>query len=156
MIAVFECESDHRFALVDPEAWDPDLMVKCPVCEGPVHILDREIRVDPREMGGDMPGPGGSFDRGGVVVDTRNAILVDNTWFAHVDDWSHLNPDGVYAILVEGRINRTTDRAKVMIIGDIDYLGTLIANIHGVAARMGKSQELHEAAEREWREMPQP
>jgi hypothetical protein len=151
VILVFECDNDHLFALVDPEGWDGGLKVTCPVCAAPVRVLDREVRIDPREMGGDIAGPGGPFDQGGVVVDTRHAILVDRLDVARIDDWNNAD---AYALLVEGRINRSTDRAKVMLTGDLDCLASFVTEIHGVAQRAHKTGEFMARCERRWKEMP--
>lgn len=106
--------------------------------------------TDPRDLGGDVSGPGGPYDRGAFVVDARRALLVDYQEVCQIDGWG----EDVYALLLEGRVNRTQDRAKVMAVGGIDFMAALITELHGVAERAGVGDELRRACDERWQEMP--
>lgn len=108
--------------------------------------------TDPRDLGGDVSGPGGPFDKGGVVIDSRRAILQDYLEVVKVDNPS----DGreVVGVMVAGRINRSTDRARILVLGDLDMAAAFIAELHGLAERMGRQEELHHLCRRRWEAMP--
>jgi hypothetical protein len=70
--------------------------------------------VDPRRLGGDMAGPGGSHDRGAVFLDLTDVVLLESTDVCVVDAvrQGELNEPVIFMVL-EGRINKRTDRARV-------------------------------------------
>lgn len=107
---------------------------------------------DPRDLGGGISGPGGPFDYGGVVVDSRRSVLMEHVNVAQVDNPS----DGrtFWAMALEGRINRSPDRAEVLYLFDVDGAAAIITELHGLAARAGRADELNEACKRRWDEMP--
>jgi hypothetical protein len=127
--------------------------------ECPVHGGDACLRVfvpapdltDPRELGGDIAGPGGPYDHGAFVIDSRRAILMDALDVVKVDHQS--NADAL-ALLVQGRINKSTDRARVMVLGDLDLAAAFITQLHGLAHRMGRQDELHRLCAERWERMP--
>jgi hypothetical protein len=108
--------------------------------------------TDPRDLGGDIAGPGGPHDHGQVVIDTRRAILMDGLEVAKVDNPS----DGreLVAVLIEGKINQSPDRAKVMVLGNLDMLASFITEAHGLARRMRASAELTRLCVERWERMP--
>lgn len=110
------------------------------------------MTTDPRDLGGDVAGPGGPHDVGQVVIDTRRAIIMDGLTAVKVDNPS----DGreFVALLIEGKINQSPDRAKVMLLGDLDMLASLITEAHGLARRMGAADELMELCRERWMAMP--
>jgi len=119
---------------------------------------DRE-QTDPRELGGDIAGPGGPFEHGGVVLDASRAILADEVDVAKVDpDAGARGHDETFAILVGGRINQTQDRGKVMMFGDLDLFASLITEMHGVAERAGVdyARRLRDLCVERWAKMPHP
>jgi hypothetical protein len=79
---------------------------------------------DPRRLGGDIAGPGGPLDRDAVIFDTTNAVLLESTVMAVM----HNRSDGrdVVGVLLEGRINRTNDRARVLFLTDGDGAAALL------------------------------
>ena len=109
---------------------------------------------DPRELGGTVTGPGGPFDFGQAIIDASRAILPDYQEVVKVDPESAGDDDEAFAFLFSGRINRTSDRASVMLLGGIDFMAATITQCHGVAERAGLQRKLHEACEARWREMP--
>lgn len=109
--------------------------------------------TDPRDLGGDIVGPGGPFGEGDVVLDTSKAVLMDSLNVAKVDNPS----DGreVVAMLIGGRINQSPDRASVMVLGNLDMLASFITEAHGLAERMGQQEELFRLCDARWADMPQ-
>lgn len=110
---------------------------------------------DPRELGGDIVGPGGPFDRGGVLLDMSKAIHVDYQEVCKID------PRGArgqlaFALVLEGRINQTQDRAKVMCIESLDGLAALVTEANGVAERAGVLDEFMALCDARWKAMPHP
>lgn len=152
MILPFECDEGHRFGLVYVAERDDDEVVSCPLCQGPVNVLAETVRLDPRELGGDISGPGGPFDFGQTVIDARHAVLMDYLDVVRIDDWSA--DEEAFALLIQGRIHRTIDRASVMVACNLDALASIVTEIHGVAQRAHQSQEFMALCEKRWREMP--
>lgn len=109
---------------------------------------------DPRELGGALAGPGGAFDWGQTVIDASRAILVDDQEIAKVDPKSAGDNDETFACIYSGRINRTPDRASVMLLGDMDFMAATITEMHHVAKRAGLHDKLTAACERRWKQMP--
>jgi hypothetical protein len=102
---------------------------------------------DPRELKGGMIG---GED---VILDDRKAVLVDSIDVCKVNEWSqqdHL----VFGLLVGGRINKSRDRANVLLMGDLDFMAAVITQMHGVAERAGVGEELKELCQKRWAEMP--
>lgn len=109
---------------------------------------------DPRELGGDIAGPGGPFDSGGVVLDASKAILVDYQEICKVDEG--FRGQLGFALLVEGRINQTEDRAKVMLFESLDGLAALVTEINAVTQRASPliHEEFRRLCDERWKEMP--
>jgi hypothetical protein len=145
---------------------DGSVILEAPTCAGSpalgtthgrrqmraVTALIEAAPIDPRELGGAVSGPGGPFDEGQVIVDTSRAILQDHLEVVKIDNPS----DGreIVAVLISGRINRSIERADVMVMGDLDMLAAFITQAHGLAERMGRQDELHDLCRRRWAEMP--
>lgn len=89
---------------------------------------------DPRKTGGTIAGPGGPHDRNSVIVDGTNAVLLDSS------DVCLMETRGgsvVIAMLCEGRINKTTDRASNLYLFDEDGAAALVSELIAVAHRIG-------------------
>lgn len=108
--------------------------------------------TDPRDLGGDISGPGGPHDKGGVVVDARRALIVDYQEVVQIDNPS----DGRQAVglLLKGRINQSPDRASVLCLGTLDFSAALITECFGLAQRMGQLDELERLCDERWKAMP--
>lgn len=108
--------------------------------------------TDPRRLGGGIAGPGGAHDRGGVVIDTRNAVLHQGTTVAMVDGAEQLT----IALELEGRVNRSSDRARVLYLLPIDGAAALISELIGVVSRAGDEAraELDVAVMRRLEQLP--
>ena len=95
-------------------------------------LADRGLPThDPTDLDGAIVGDVGQDDGrpggvGGVVLDTRNAIIPDYTTCAVVDNAA---PETFAAVLIEGRINRRRDRARVMLIGSGDALAAWLTEL---------------------------
>lgn len=95
----------------------------------------RRVSGDPRKAGGDIAGPGGPHDRNAVIIDTTDAVLLDSTTVSLVETPGRTKP--VLAALLEGRINKTTDRARVLYLMNEDGAAALISEIAACAYRIG-------------------
>ncbi|RPE40239.1 hypothetical protein EDD90_3275 [Streptomyces sp. Ag109_O5-1] len=89
---------------------------------------------DPRKTGGDIAGPGGPHDRNSVIIDTTNAVLLDNSNVCLVET---ANGSVAMAMLLEGRINKTTDRARNLYLLNGDGAAAIITELLALAHRIG-------------------
>lgn len=94
----------------------------------------RRISGDPRKTGGDIAGPGGPHDRDSVIVDTTNAVLLDASTVVEVESTAN---GPVLAMLLEGRINHSTDRARNLYLMNEDGAAALVTELMALAHRMG-------------------
>lgn len=94
----------------------------------------RRISGDPRKTGGDIAGPGGPHDRNAVIIDTTDAVLLDSSDVCLVE-----TPGGnvVLSMLLEGRINKTTDRARNLYLLNEDGAAALVTELIALAHRIG-------------------
>jgi hypothetical protein len=125
------------------------------------HAPKRRRPTDPRRLGGDIAGPGGPHDTDGVVVDTTNAVLLDNTTVALVGVQRGGESDEVaVALMLEGRVNKTPDRVRVLFMTNADGVAALAADLLGLAKRAERNGAPELAAElrtrlgERWDEMP--
>ena len=94
----------------------------------------RRISGDPRKTGGDIAGPGGPHDRNSVIVDTTNAVILDASTVTQVET---LTGTPALAVLLEGRIARTSDRARNLYLMNEDGAAALVTELIALAHRMG-------------------
>jgi hypothetical protein len=94
----------------------------------------RRISGDPRKSGGDIAGPGGPHDRNSVIIDTTNAVILDSTSVSLME--TH-NGNPVLAMLLEGRIAKTTDRARNLYLMNEDGAAALVTELIALAHRIG-------------------
>ncbi|WP_399559409.1 hypothetical protein [Streptomyces chartreusis] len=94
----------------------------------------RRISGDPRKSGGDIAGPGGPHDRNAVILDTTDAVLLDHTNVCLME-----TSDGsvVLGMLLEGRINKTIDRARNLYLMNEDGAAALVSELMALAHRIG-------------------
>lgn len=95
----------------------------------------RRISGDPRKSAGDIAGPGGPHDLNAAVIDTTNAVLLDSSDVCLVG--SPGNPKSYLAVLLEGRINKTTDRARNLYLMNEDGAAALVTELMALAHRIG-------------------
>ncbi|WP_435610003.1 hypothetical protein [Streptomyces sp. C10-9-1] len=98
----------------------------------------RRVSGDPRKSGGDIVGPGGPHDRHGVILDDRTAVLLDHATVTLVET---LQGGPLLALLLEGRINKTTDRARNLYLMDEDGAAALVSELLALAGRIGPAFE---------------
>jgi hypothetical protein len=94
----------------------------------------RRSSGDPRKSGGDIAGPGGPHDRNAVLLDTTNAVLLD------ASDVCLMETTGgsvVLAMLLEGRINKTPERARNLYLMNEDGAAALVSELIALAHRIG-------------------
>lgn len=93
------------------------------------------ISGDPRKSGGNIAGPGGPHDADSVIIDATNAVLLDHSTVSLVG--SPGNPKPYLAVLLEGRINKTTDRARNLYLMNEDGAAALVTELIALAHRIG-------------------
>jgi hypothetical protein len=94
--------------------------------------------ADPRRLGGAIVGPGGPLDRGGVVLDMTDCVLLDAMDVCTVDSIRDSRIDGqmIYMTL-QGRVNKTRDRVQVGFTFGSDGAAALIVELLSLADRHG-------------------
>lgn len=95
----------------------------------------RRISGDPRKSGGDIAGPGGPHNANSVILDTTDAVLLDSSLVTLVG--SPGNPKPYLAMLLQGRINKTTDRARNLYLMNEDGAAALVSELIALAHRIG-------------------
>lgn len=96
---------------------------------------DRDF-TDPRDLGGDMAGPGGPHDHHGVVLDTERALILEHLAVVVSEqrlDNGHELP--LVGLVLEGRINQTTDEARLLVLMPPDGAAAIVTEIVGIASR---------------------
>lgn len=91
--------------------------------------------TDPRTLPGDIAGPCGPHDRNQAVVDATNAVLLDNCTVVVLEEV------GALAMLLSGRVNRSTDRARVLYLMNTDGAAGIITQLLGLMGRTGVDTE---------------
>jgi hypothetical protein len=93
---------------------------------------------DPRRLGGDLAGLGGPRDRGAVFLDTTDTVLLESVEVCTVDAVRQGALGGqVIFMMLDGRINKTTDRTRVGYILGPDSAAALITQLLALADRHG-------------------
>lgn len=95
----------------------------------------RHVSGDPRKTGGDIAGPGGPHDANAVIIDATNAVLLDHSTVTLVG--SPGQPKPYLAMLLEGRINKTPDRARNLYLMNEDGAAALVTELLALAHRIG-------------------
>ena len=90
---------------------------------------------DPRQLRGDMAGPGGPHDIGGVVLDTTHAIILETIDVSTIDpDRGGRGQSGI-ALLLGGRINQSKNRARVLFLFGTDGAANIITELLALLGR---------------------
>ena len=92
------------------------------------------MATDPRDVHGSIAGPGGPRERNSVVVDTSRAVLLDDMTVCQV------GADKAIAMVLAGRINRTTERAEVLFLFDLDGAAAIVTELLALAVRIDDAQ----------------
>ncbi len=94
--------------------------------------------ADPRKLGGNMAGPGGSRDRGAVFLDLTDVVLLEHTEVCTVDAVRHGALSGQMMFMtLSGRINKKDDRVKVGYVFGPDGAAALVTELLALADRFG-------------------
>lgn len=94
--------------------------------------------ADPRRLGGAISGPGGPRDRGAVVLDTTDCVLLDGSHVCTVDGVRDGRSHGQMIYLtLSGRVNKTPDRVQVGYLFGPDGAAALITQLLALADRHG-------------------
>lgn len=94
---------------------------------------------DPRAAGGDVAGPGGPAQQDSVVVDIGKAVLLDGSTGVVVHVTRGDDSEDAFGLMLEGRINKTTDRSRVLYLADLEGLASVAAECCSLAGRAGVS-----------------
>lgn len=116
---------------------------------------------DPRGSHGDIAGPGGPYDEHAVVVDTTNAVILDYSTVSLVElvRGGRAEETGV-ALMLEGRINKTQERTRVLYVMNGDGAAAIVTELLGLAKRAERggddrlATELRQRLGERWDEMP--
>lgn len=111
---------------------------------------------DPRKLGGGISGHGGPYDENAVVIDVRNAVILDGSGVALVGGVRDgvLDHKPIAALTLQGRVNKTTDRVQVLFLMNEDGAAGIIAELVGVMSRGGWGQEFVDRLQKRMKEMP--
>lgn len=94
--------------------------------------------ADPRHLGGNMAGPGGSRDRGAVILDLTDVVLMDHAEVCTVDAVRGGEMGGqVMFMTLAGRVNKKDDRVKVGYMFGPDGAAALVTELLSLADRFG-------------------
>lgn len=95
--------------------------------------------TNPTKLGGDIAGPGGPHDEDMVVLDPTNSVLLDSCHVALTAAQSagEVVPEPVVFIVLAGRINHSTQRARVGFLAPTDGAAALITELLALATRAG-------------------
>lgn len=91
--------------------------------------------TDPRKIPGSMTGPGGPHDRSGVILDARNAIILETVDVSTVDPEKGARGQHAIALVLAGRINQTKDRASVLFLFGSDGAASIVSELIALYGR---------------------
>lgn len=94
------------------------------------------MSTDPRKIRGSIAGPGGPHDRGAVILDTTNAVLLETCVVSTVDPEGARGQSAI-AMVLGGRINRTKDYADVLFLMGTDGPAAIISELIALLGRAG-------------------
>jgi hypothetical protein len=112
--------------------------------------------TNPRKPGGGIAGPGGPYDENAVVVDTERAVILEAVEVAVVGGVRHgvLDPKPITALVLRGRINKTTERVQMLFLLNEDGAAGIVTELVGVASRAGWGKEFLDRVTARMEEMP--
>jgi hypothetical protein len=93
------------------------------------------MTTNPRRIPGSMAGPGGPHDHGGVVLDARNAVLLETVDVSTVDPEHGGRGQSAVAMVLDGRINQTQDRVSVLFIFGTDGAASIVTELIALYGR---------------------
>lgn len=119
-------------------------------------LADEEPATDPRRLGGGIAGPGGPYDENAVVIDTQNAVVLEAVEVAIVGAVRRgvLDEKPVAAVVLRGRVNKTSDRVQVLYLANEDGAAGIVTELVGLASRAGWGDEFLSRVRERMEEMP--
>lgn len=94
----------------------------------------RRVRSsDPRALKGSIAGPGGPHDRGAVFLETTKAIILEGCTVSTLD--SEDGSPAAVAMMLNGRINRTQDKASVLFLFGTDGVAAIVTELMALLGR---------------------
>lgn len=111
---------------------------------------------DPRRVQGKIVGDDDPFGENSVIIDMKNALMLEGTNVALVGGIRKgiPIPEELIALELQGRINQTEERIPVMVVVGVDGAAALVTELIGVASRAGFAKEFMELVEKRMEEMP--
>jgi hypothetical protein len=97
--------------------------------------------TDPRKIPGSMAGPGGPHDLGGVILDARNAVILETVDVSTIDPDRGGRGQHAVALVLGGRINQTKQRVSVLFILGTDGAASIVTELIGLYGRATGSPE---------------
>lgn len=96
--------------------------------------------ADPRTLGGQIVGPGGPHDRGAVLIDSTDCVLLESMEVCVIDRIldGESQGDSIFMTL-QGRVNKSTRQVQVGYIFDADGAAAIITELLALADRCGPS-----------------
>lgn len=112
--------------------------------------------TDPTTITGSITGDTSDpYARDSVVVDLRNAVLLDRSAACTVTVTRSGQPDAEAVVLsLAGKLNQRTERAEVIYLLGADGAAALVAELVGVFGRAGAAGQFTEALDRALEAMP--
>jgi hypothetical protein len=122
-----------------------------------LHEHSNQPADDPTSGGGLVDIAGDPFARGGVVIDTRKAVLLDKLDVTLIDPKRPRDPPAM-AMLMQGRVNMTTSRTRQLYLFGPDGAAGLVTELVTLAARAGGDFEARfkESFDQRMDDMPKP
>lgn len=93
-----------------------------------------ETVTDPRRLGGDITGPRGPHEKGGAIIDTINAVILDYCEVAIGEKPNDGTGDAI-TLLMAGRINGSRDQARILYVMNEDGAAALVTQIEALVRR---------------------
>jgi hypothetical protein len=82
-----------------------------------------------------MSGPGGPHDIGGVVLDARNAVILETVDVSTIDSEHGGRGQSALAMVLGGRINQTRERVSVLFIFGSDGAAAVVTELMALYSR---------------------
>lgn len=100
------------------------------------------MSTDPRRIRGGMSGPGGPHDISGVVLDARNAVMLETVDVSTIDPEHGARGQHALAMVLGGRINQTKERVSVLFVFGTDGAASIVTELIALYGRAtGNSAE---------------